>query len=87
MPMKKFIGKPYAGKPHVRFDEGAGKVLASSRSTLLVKSYSFLPQRIKKLLTTKSHEGTQREMQKLLFFWFDFSSFMRLRCATRRAYI
>jgi hypothetical protein len=21
----KFIGKPYAGKPHVRFDEGAGK--------------------------------------------------------------
>jgi hypothetical protein len=24
--MKKFIGKPYAGKPHVRFDEGAGKV-------------------------------------------------------------
>jgi hypothetical protein len=27
--MKKFIGKPYAGKPHVRFDEGAGKVLLS----------------------------------------------------------
>jgi len=25
MPMKKFIGKPYAGKPHVRIDEGAGK--------------------------------------------------------------
>jgi hypothetical protein len=23
--MKKFIGKPYAGKPHVRIDEGAGK--------------------------------------------------------------
>jgi hypothetical protein len=29
MQMKKFIGKPYAGKPHVRFDEGAGKVLLS----------------------------------------------------------
>jgi len=27
MLMKKFIGKPYAGKPHVRFDEGAGKVV------------------------------------------------------------
>jgi hypothetical protein len=27
--MKKFIGKPYAGKPHVRIDEGAGKVLLS----------------------------------------------------------
>ncbi len=23
--MKKFIRKPYAGKPHVRIDEGAGK--------------------------------------------------------------
>jgi hypothetical protein len=26
--MTKFSGKPYAGKPHVRFDEGAGKVYA-----------------------------------------------------------
>jgi hypothetical protein len=34
---KKFIGKPYAGKPHVRFDEGVGKVILSSRSTLLAK--------------------------------------------------
>jgi hypothetical protein len=25
MLMKKFIGEPYAGKPHVRFDEGVGK--------------------------------------------------------------
>jgi hypothetical protein len=24
MPMKKVAGKPYAGKPHVRIDEGAG---------------------------------------------------------------
>jgi len=24
---KKFIGKPYAGKPHVRFDEGVGRVI------------------------------------------------------------
>jgi len=23
----KVIGKPYAGKPHVRFEEGAGKAL------------------------------------------------------------
>ena len=36
--MMKFIGKPYAGKLHVRIDEGAGKeILISSRSTLLVK--------------------------------------------------
>jgi len=27
---KKFIGKPYAGKPHVRFDEGVGKVILPS---------------------------------------------------------
>jgi len=26
MQMMKFVGKPYAGKPHVRFDEGVGKV-------------------------------------------------------------
>jgi hypothetical protein len=29
MLMKKFAGKPYAGKPHVRFDEGAGEVSLS----------------------------------------------------------
>jgi len=29
MQTKKFIGKPYAGKPHVRIDEGAGKVFLS----------------------------------------------------------
>ncbi len=27
--MTKFIGKPYAGKPHVRIDEGAGKVFVA----------------------------------------------------------
>ena len=27
--MKKIIGKPYAGKPHVRIDEGAGEVFLS----------------------------------------------------------
>ncbi len=33
-----FIGKPYAGKLHVRFDEGVGKVFFfPSRSTLLAK--------------------------------------------------
>jgi len=26
MPMKKSLGKPYAGKPHVRFDEGVTKL-------------------------------------------------------------
>jgi hypothetical protein len=28
MLMTNFIGKPYAGKLHVRFDEGAGKVFS-----------------------------------------------------------
>jgi len=37
MLMTNFIGKPYAGKPHVRFDEGVGKVIYPSRSTLPVK--------------------------------------------------
>jgi hypothetical protein len=37
---KKFIGKPYAGNPHVRFDEGAGKGFQSFPlySTALVRS-------------------------------------------------
>jgi hypothetical protein len=34
MLMKKFVGKPYAGKPHVRIDEGVEKELHPSRSTL-----------------------------------------------------
>ena len=29
MLLMKFVGKPYAGKLHVRFDEGAGKVFLS----------------------------------------------------------
>jgi len=29
-PAKNFIGKPYAGKPHVRFEEGVGKVILPS---------------------------------------------------------
>jgi hypothetical protein len=44
MLMKKFIGEPYAGKLHVRIDEGAGKGISPSRSTLLVKKtnmYNF----------------------------------------------
>ena len=28
MHLTNFAGKPYAGKPHVRFDEGAGKALS-----------------------------------------------------------
>ena len=41
MPMMKVIGKPYAGKPHVRIDEGAGKAAMSSRSTLLAIKLFF----------------------------------------------
>jgi len=37
MLMKKFIGKPYAGKPHVRFDEGAGKVVLPLPALLYCK--------------------------------------------------
>ena len=37
MLMTNFIGKPYAGKPHVRFNEGVGTVIYPSRSTLPVK--------------------------------------------------
>jgi hypothetical protein len=42
MLLKKFVGKPYAGKLHVRFDEGAGKVLKAFPlySTLFVTFWS-----------------------------------------------
>ncbi len=36
--MKKFIRKPYAGKPHVRIDEGAGKGNQSLSCSTLPKS-------------------------------------------------
>lgn len=41
MLMKKFIGKPYAGKPHVRIDEGAGRGYSLSRSTLPINFAAF----------------------------------------------
>ena len=34
---KALNGKPYAGNPHVRFDEGAGAPRHSGRSALLYK--------------------------------------------------
>ena len=33
---EKTIGKPYAGNPHVRFDEGTGTTLVNERSSLLL---------------------------------------------------
>ena len=41
MQMKKFIGKPYAGKPHVRFDEGVGKVYLSFPLYSTDTSYAY----------------------------------------------
>ena len=37
-PAKNFIGKPYAGKPHVRFEEGVGKVILPSPLYSTVKT-------------------------------------------------
>jgi len=46
MPMKKFIRKPYAGKPHVRIDEGAGRSLRFFPALLYwiktERTYSFI---------------------------------------------
>jgi hypothetical protein len=58
MLLTKFIGKPYAGKPHVRFDEGVGKVIDPSCSTLLLK---FKSLNHKGSLST--HDVSQRELQ------------------------
>jgi hypothetical protein len=41
---RKFIGKPYAGKPHVRFDEGVGKTILSSP---LYSTVTFLKEKIR----------------------------------------
>ena len=49
--MKKFTGKPYAGKPHVRIDEGAGKVFLSfplySTVSVVRTSANVVPMLIK----------------------------------------
>jgi hypothetical protein len=55
MPMTKFVGKPYAGKPHVRIDEGAGKGFYPSRSTLPVK----------KDLTAESRKGRAENRREI----------------------
>ena len=36
------LGKPYAGNPHVRFDEGAGAPRHSGRSALLYTTWNAL---------------------------------------------
>ena len=47
-PAKNFIGKPYAGKPHVRIDEGVGKEFFSFPlySTVKSDSYQFVLIRV-----------------------------------------
>ena len=67
MLMKKSIGKPYAGKPHVRFDEGVGKVLLTFPlySTGKNTGTSFSPRR--------SGSVTLRTQRKTLMFTFDTS--------------
>ncbi len=53
LPMMKFVGKPYAGKLHVRIDEGAGKAMCPSRSTLLLQNA------IQNSYTESHREGTE----------------------------
>ena len=43
MTEKVMQGKPYAGNPHVRFDEGAGAPARSGRSALLYKELIIKP--------------------------------------------
>ena len=50
MLMKKFIGKPYAGKSHVRIDEGAGKVDLPLPALLYRKSAGFPSASLRELL-------------------------------------
>ena len=42
MKEKVMQGKPYAGNPHVRFDEGAGAPTRLGRSALLYSLMSFV---------------------------------------------
>jgi len=63
--MKKFIGKPYAGKSHVRIDEGAGKV-AFPLPALLYREKGRMTQgrfqRLPSLLVRRSDsEGGDRQ--------------------------
>ena len=42
--MKKSLGKPYAGKPHVRFDEGVGRASALPLYSTGLMTRCFYPQ-------------------------------------------
>ena len=39
--MTKLVGKPYAGKPHVRFDEGERRLNSGSSLSTLLANISF----------------------------------------------
>jgi hypothetical protein len=61
MLMTKFVGKPYAGKLHVRFDEGVGKVYC-----LPALLYCLLCGLCGKKLTTKYAKKAQSNTEFLL---------------------
>lgn len=42
MPVRKNVGKPYEGKPHVRFDEGKLKVKETPKLDALRNQFSTL---------------------------------------------
>ena len=54
--MKKFIGKPYAGKPHVRIDEGEKR---QRRFSLLYREILYMLKFIFKHITIRNF-GKQR---------------------------
>jgi len=67
--MMKFIGKPYAGKPHVRFDEGAGKARAFPALLYWLNKPVFNHNGLKGF-----HKGAQRIMITLFISIFIVSS-------------
>ena len=55
MLLKKFVGKPYAGKPHVRIDEGVGRVFSILPALLYWVSRSEMM--ILYVIVLETHKG------------------------------
>ncbi len=60
----KIIGKPYAGKPHLRFDEGEGQVYSCTLSTLPVKCFIIYLKRREPLSKKTQSIAENRQLIK-----------------------
>jgi hypothetical protein len=55
MLLTKFVGKPYAGKLHVRFDEGVGEGVQPSSPYSTASFVFFVVKKLTRFLSSLTH--------------------------------